>query len=153
MSMDFETLPYAEDVNYWKSGKSSPDTWMERTAALINEIGGEVISESFSNLPQTGHAAYLLEFNHGVDTYKIIWPVLPTRYEGKSEEAAARRQAATFMFHDVKAKCMKSKIFGIRGAFFPFLALPGGVVAAQLTSPQIMKKIPKMLMDPNKEER
>lgn len=145
--MDFDSLPFGEDVNYWKTSKSGVDTWMAKTANLINEIGGEIISESFSNLPKTGQAAFLLEFTHGVDTFKIIWPVLPTRYDG--EEPAARRQAATFMYHDVKAKCMKAKIFGIRGAFFPFLVLPGGSVAAQLSSPEVMKRVPKLLVSPD----
>ncbi len=142
--MDFSALPFAEDVNYWKSGRSSPDTWIEKAKRLIEEIDGEIVSESFTHLPKTGQAAFLIEFTHCIDTFKIIWPVLKSKYGG--EEAAARRQAATFLYHDIKAKCMKAKIFGIRGAFFPFLALPGGVVAAQLTSPEVMKMIPKMLI-------
>ncbi len=150
--MDFESLPYADDVNYWKTSRAGSDTWLEKSKKLIEEVGGEVVSESFSHLPKTGQAAFLIEFTQGVDTFKIIWPVLPTKYDGSGEEAAARRQAATFMYHDIKAKCMMAKIFGTRGAFFPFLALPGGVVAAQLTSPQVMKKIPKMLTNPDKEE-
>lgn len=148
--MDFGSLPYADDVNYWKTSRVGSDTWLERSKDLIEEAGGEVVSESFSHLPKTGQAAFLLEFTHGADTFKIIWPVLPTKYDG--EEAAARRQAATFMYHDIKAKCMKAKIFGIRGAFFPFLALPGGMVAAALTSPQVMKRIPKLLQNPDKED-
>jgi len=149
--VNFDSLPYADDVNYWKTGKSSADTWLDRSQSLIEEIDGEVTNVGFSHLPKTGQAAYLIEFRADMDTFKIVWPVLPTRYEGKKEEAAARRQAATFMFHDIKAKCMKAKIFGIRGAFFPFLQLPGGMVAAQLSSPEVMKRIPKLLKDPDKE--
>lgn len=148
--MNFDSLPYAEDVNYWKTGRSGSDTWIEKAKNLIEEIGGEVISESFSHLPKTGQAAFLIEFTSGPDTFKIIWPVLPTKYDG--EESAARRQAATFLYHDVKAKCMMAKIFGVRGAFFPFLELPGGKVAAQLSSPEVMKRIPKLLINPNKDQ-
>jgi hypothetical protein len=147
--MDFKQLPFAEDVNYWKTGRSGVDVWMDKTKRLIEEIGGEIHNETFTNIPKSGQSAFLLEFMAGFDRFKIIWPVLPTK--SGEEEAAARRQAATLMYHDVKAKVVKSKVFGVRGAFFTFLELPGGKVAAQLSSPEVMRRIPKMLTDPDKE--
>jgi hypothetical protein len=148
--MDFKNLPFAEDVNYWKTGRSGVDVWMEKTKRLIEGIGGEIHNETFTNLPKTGQSAFLLEFMAGFDKFKIIWPVLPTK--SGEEEAAARRQAATLMYHDVKAKCVMEKVFGTRAAFFTFLELPGGKVAAQLASPELMKRIPKLLHDPDKED-
>lgn len=52
-------LPYAEECNYWKSGTSSPDTWIERTKKLIIGIGGKVQGEAFGK-DGSGRAAYVI---------------------------------------------------------------------------------------------
>ena len=35
-------LPYAEDVNYWKTGQSAPDTWLDHAKTEIAAAGGAV---------------------------------------------------------------------------------------------------------------
>ena len=133
-------LPYAEDVNYWKTGASSPESWISKAVKLIEDVGGTVHEEGFGR--SGGHAAYMLGFEIDGHDFKIHWPVLESR---GGEEAAARRQAATMLHHDVKAKCMVSKVKTPRVAFFEYLLLPNGQVLGQMASPQLAAAIPKLL--------
>ena len=132
-------LPYAEDINYWKTGKSSPETWIERTLKIISNSGGEIIREAFGS--ESGRAAYLIEFSINGDNFKIVWPVL-TSEDGNDK--AARVQAATFLYHDTKAKCLKALIWGHRTAFFEYLTLPDGRQVSQLSNAEINKQVPDM---------
>lgn len=76
----------------------------------------------------------MLGFEIEDDRYKVIWPVLPSK---SGNEQAARRQAATMLYHDIKAKCLTAKVMGARSAFFSYLMLPDGRVAAQLADPDL----------------
>ena len=134
--------PYAEDVNYWKTGKSAPDVWIEKAIREIASAGGEVRGEGFGREASTGRAAFMLSFDLGGERFKIVWPVLPTR---RGEEYSARRQAATILFYDVKARCLSAKVLGARAAFLSFLLLPDGRTAAQLAAPELMEAIPRIL--------
>ena len=131
----------AEDLNYWKSGTSSPDTWIDRAKKEIVTAGGKVLSEAYGK-DDTGRAAYLLEFAFGGERFKAIWPVLKSR---AGNERAARIQAATFLYHDVKHRCVLVKVFGARQAFFNYLLLPDGRTAAQLAAPELLDTYPKLL--------
>ncbi len=84
----------------------------------------------------------MLAFSLNGDRFKIIWPVLPSKCE---DEAAARRQAATMLFHDVKAKCVAAQVLGGRMAFFCYLSLPDGRIVGHLAAPEIMNQVPKLL--------
>ena len=106
---------YAEQVNYWKTSKSAPDTWIDRTKKLIEQLGGRVLMEGFGNKPTSGRAAFVLAFELDFDRFKIVWPVLQS--ESKNERAA-KVQAATMLYHDIKAKCISSAVLGKRVAFF-----------------------------------
>ncbi len=120
-------LPYAEDVNYWKSGTSSPDTWMERAKKQVENLGGKVLMEAFGK-DATERSAYMLAFEIGGDRFKVIWPVLPSK---SGNEKAARIQAATMLYHDIKARCLTAMVMGTRSAFFSYLLLSDGRVATQ----------------------
>lgn len=141
-------LPFAEDVNYWQTGRSSPDVWLARATEQIEAVGGKVLAEGFGK-DASGHAAYMLAFQIGPDKFKIMWPVLPTKVSGK--ELAARIQAATLLYHDVKARCMTSKVLGTRAAFFTFLMLPGGRNATEVSAPELLAAMPKMLRAPQED--
>jgi hypothetical protein len=132
---------YAENVNYWKTGTSAPDTWIDKTKAEIRAAGGEVVSEAFGN--QGGRAAFMLEFAFGDDTFRAVWPVLPSKTKN---ERAAKIQAATMLYHDVKAKCVSAKVHGVRAAFFQYAVLPDGRTAAQVAAPELIELYPKMLL-------
>jgi len=130
-------LPFAEDVNYWKTSKSTPDTWLEKAAELIEDLGGKVLGHAFGSDPVSGASAYLMEFEIGGDQFKVIWPVLPTKYEDSS--IAAKRQAATYLFRDIKAKCLSAVIKGTRTAFFEYLRLPNGRTPPELVTEDLLQ--------------
>jgi hypothetical protein len=133
---------YAETVNYWKTGKSSPDTWTDRTRKQVENLGGTVLAEGYGSEPQTGRAAYMLGFEIGGERYKVVWPVLPS--EG-GDQRAAKVQAATIRCHDVKSRCIWSVVLGVRTAFFSFLMLPNGQTVADMSTPELGKMIPALV--------
>lgn len=137
-----EKLPYAEDMNYWQTGKSLPDTWIENARKEIEAIGGKINSWAFGSETQTGRSAYMMQFEVGGEKFKIIFPVLPTR--SKKNEASARIQAATMLYHDVKSKCMIAKIFGARSAFFAYLLLGDGTPLQSVSNADLQSLFPEM---------
>lgn len=140
-------LPRAEDLNYWKTSSSAPDTWIDKAEALIESYGGEVLARAIGR--QAGQEAILLEFRFGDDRFRLVWPSLPSKYEGDDLKpafrTAARRQAATMLYHDVKARGVRFKIAGPRTAFFEFLQLPDGRAAGELAAPELARAMPKLL--------
>lgn len=133
---------YAEDLNYWKTGQAGPDAWIDKARREIALAGGKVISEAFGR-DQDGRAAYMLAFSFGAEQFKAVWPVLPTRKA--SDERAARIQAATMLYHDIKAKCVSAKVHGARAAFFQYLLLPDGRTAPQAAGAELTVLWPKLL--------
>lgn len=132
-------LPYAEDVNYWKTGQSQPDKWLENASRLIEKLGGNVAAYAFGVDQNTGKRAYMFAFEIQGQAYKIVWPIL----ESKScDEPAAKRQAATFLFHDIKAKCLSATVIGPQKAFFNYLLLPDGRTAQEATFGELAEGIP-----------
>lgn len=133
---------YAEDVNYWKTSQVSPDTWIDKAKREIENAGGKVHGEAFGR-DENGRAAFMLDFAFGTERFRAIWPQLPT-YSGK-DDRAARIQAATMLYHDIKAKCVAAKVHGPRAAFFQFLTLPDGRTAPQAANAELTALWPKML--------
>lgn len=133
-------LPYAEDINYWQSSQTAPDTWIDKAVKLIENFGGDVLGEGYGK--SNGRAAYLITFDYEDEVYKVIFPVLPTK---GTNERAARIQAATLLYHDVKAKLLLATIMGVRTAFFQYLMLPDGRTVTQLSNPEIADSFPKLL--------
>jgi len=140
-------LPYAEDINYWKTSRSTPDTWLDKAEAIIARLGGEVRLRASGRMEE--HRAYLVDFTIDGDAFRIVYPVLPTRGE---DIKAAERQAATLLFYEVKSKALKAAVFGARAAFFEFLLLDNGRTVGQLSLPELMDYVPKQLRAPDHEE-
>lgn len=138
-------LPFAEDVPYWKTGQSSPDTWIEKAKRTITQFGGELLAEGFGCEHGAARSAFLLAFRLDGEEFRITWPVLPTRH---GSELSARRQAATMLYHDIKARCLSARVLGARMAFFAWLRLPDGRVAGQLALPELQSVLPAMLTAP-----
>lgn len=135
---------YAEDVgHYWKTGKSDPSRWIERAKQQIEEIDGTVLAEGYGSEIQTGRAAYMLAFKIAEDSFKLMWPVLPSK---NRDTVSAKRQAATMLYHHVKAACMSALVLGARTAFFAHLMLPDGRTAGQATAPELLEMLPRMLV-------
>jgi len=134
-------LPYAEDVgHYWQTSQSSPDIWIDRAKKIIQDMGGEILADGFGSAG--GQAAFMLGFKFKEQQYKVVWPVLPS-LSGK--EGAAKRQAATMLYHDVKAKAMTASVLGFEAAFFAYMMLPDGRVSSELARPELAEAFPKLL--------
>ncbi len=136
---------YAEQINYWRTSKSSPDVWLARTRVLIAKAGGQVMAEGYGSEPQTGRGLVMIAFELGGDRFKIVWPILPTK---TGDDQAARRQAATMLHHDVKSRCISAKVLGPRPAFFSYLMLPGGQTVSELGAPDLVQVLPTFLGGP-----
>jgi hypothetical protein len=142
---------YAEQLNYWKTGTSSPDTWLERTKAEIQSVGGVVSAEGIVTLE--GRSAVLLAFTLGGMPYRINWPVLDivprkkrTDAQRKTDERSAKIQAATFLYHDIKARCMVVKIMGATAAFVQYAMLPTGETLAEMGFKGRGAEVPQALL-------
>ena len=134
-------LPDAEDLgHYWKTGSSSPDTWIEMAKKLIREVNGEITAEGFGSIGT--QAAYMLVFRINEDKFKVVFPVL---YSRAGNTIAAKRQAATMLYHDIKAKCMVANVLGVKAAFFTYLMLPDGRTASELATPELGQVFPPLL--------
>jgi hypothetical protein len=140
-----KNLPYAEDLNYWKTSQNSPDTWIDKTKNLIHSFGGKVLADAYGNEQATGRSAYMLMFEMQGDRFKLIWPVLPSKSKNTK---AAQRQAATMLFYDTKARLLNVKTFGARVAFFQNWLLPDGRTAAQASVPELQTGIPSIFSAP-----
>ncbi len=134
-------LPYAEDIgHYWQTGSSSPDTWLEKAKRQIEEVGGTINADAYGSMG--GRAAFMLAFSIGDDRFKVVFPVLDSK-TGKS--VAAKRQAATMLYHDIKAKCMVATVLGSKAAFFSYLMLPDGRTTSELGTPELIGAFPLQL--------
>lgn len=140
MSRDMN-FPYADDISYWKSSQVSPDSNIDKVVSMIEGEGGKIISRAFGS--QSGKEAYLLEFVLGEDSFRIIWPVLPTKKD--KDKNAARIQATRLMYHDVKHKIIMMKIKGARTAFFEYLCLPDGQSVSDITTPELSMILPDVI--------
>ena len=100
-----------------------------------------MLMEGFGSEPTTGKSAFMLAFEIEGDNFKVVWPVLPSK---RGNEKAARRQAATMLYHDVKAKCLSAVVLGARAAFFSYLLLPDGRTAIEATIPELTNGIPAL---------
>ena len=136
-----KSLPYAEDINYWKTGTSSPDTWIDRAKAEIKAAGGKMLGDAYGNDATTGRSAYMLQFILEGEPFKIVWPVLPAR---GGNARAAQIQAATMLYHDVKARCVSAKVLGGKAAFFTYIQLPDGRNASEVATPDLVNHLPSM---------
>lgn len=150
--MTFE-LPQAETLAFWKTSRTDPDTWIDKAIAEIRKIDGQITGQAFGSETLSGSAAFVLCFTLCGEDFRITWPVLSCRQKTPENAQAAKRQAATFLFHDVKAKCAKAAIFGPRVAFFEHLLLPDGREAAQAATPELAGLIPGLLTPKLTDER
>jgi hypothetical protein len=134
-------LPYAEDIgHYWQTGSSPPDTWIDKAKKVIQDMGGQITADGFGSAG--GRAAFMLQFKIKENLYKVVWPVLPS---STGKDASAKRQAATLLYHDVKAKAMTASVLGAEVAFFQYMALPDGRVVTELARPELADAFPKLI--------
>jgi hypothetical protein len=123
-----------EKLPYWKTSRSGVDSWIEKSATEIERAGGVIRSRG--DVMQLGQRAFLIEFSLGIDSFRFVWPVP----EHKEQKAAAA-QAATALYHTVKAKCVQARFQGARRAFFGELLMDGKALA-EVPADQV----PRLLM-------
>ena len=83
---------FAEECNYWKSGNSSPDSWLEKSVKLIRENDGKAIS--FASAFSQDKSVFMITFELEGQQYKIIWPVVKSK-SGNDKAASALKSGAT----------------------------------------------------------
>lgn len=132
-------LPDAEDIPCFKTGSSSPGTWLERAGVEIERAGGRLIGQGFGTAHALGRAAYMIVFEVEAQRFQVVWPVLPCK---AGNERHAERQAATLLYHDVKARCLTARVLGFRRAFFGYLMLPDGRQAADHADEELTEFLP-----------
>ena len=135
--------PYAEDINYWKTSPTAPDIWMTKAKREVAKAGGQVLGHGTLTDGETGRTIFVLTFAFGMDRFKAQYPTLASK---AGNERAERRQAATMLYHDVKARCVSAKVLGYRAAFMGFLKLPGGRTVSQTAVPDLLEGLPKLTM-------
>lgn len=136
------TQPYAEDLPYFKTSTVSIDTWIDKAKEEIKRAKGKVETEAFASTD--GKEAYLLSFSFGEDKFSIQWPVLKVR--NQKDAKAAKIQAATMLYHDVKSRCVSARVMGIRSAFMGYLLMANGKTADQMSNAEYLMFIPQVLM-------
>jgi len=133
---------YAEDLNYWKTSARAADTWIDMARKEIDRAGGAFQGEVFAT-DVTGRAAFMLSFALAGDVFRVTWPVLESK---TGNWKAAKVQAATLLYHDVKARCLAARVLGARASFMAFLVLPDGRTAGQVASVELAHALPKLLV-------
>lgn len=133
----------ATDLPYWKTGRSSPDQWLDKAKVQVEAAGGEVTETALAM--QYGRTVVLLGFAMDGDNFRLVWPVL--EHEPCDNQAAVR-QAATMLYHDVKARCVAVRVKGARWAFHAELVLPDGRLSGDLTDGEMLKLLPPMCRQP-----
>lgn len=125
----------AEELgHYYKTSRTSPDSWLMRIEELIEQHGGRVLGHGYGRNGADSREAYVFQFELDGERYKIVWPVLPT----EKSKVAARIQATTLMYHDVKQKIVSSQVLGNRAAFFQYLMLPNGYTASEIADQDLL---------------
>ncbi len=137
------TSEEAKNLPYWKTGRSSPDEWLRQAVRLIEKVGGEVNESGI--IMQHGSEVVLIGFKLDGDQFRLVWPVLV--HEPKENQAAVR-QAATMLYHDVKARCVAAMVKGARWAFHAEMILPNGKPAGSLSDEDLMKTLPEICRQP-----
>jgi len=134
--------PYADDLPYFKTSKMASDSWIDKAKVEIVRAKGQVETEAFAS--GDGKEAFLLGFSFGEDRFTIHWPVLKPR--DIKDAKAAKVQAATMLYHDVKSRCISARVMGVRSAFMGYLLMANGQTADQVSNAEYMLLVPRMIM-------
>ena len=135
-------LPEAKSLPYWKTSNSAPETWVRKACAEIERADG-VIEMCLPSAQQHGRIAHVIQFVLDEEEFRLMWPVAE---HDPDDQLAALRQAATMLYHDVKSRCLKARVFGARWAFQAELLLPDGRTAGQLSTPELVEALPPVAL-------
>jgi len=118
----------AEGFPYWKTSKSSADSWLEKCETEIKRAGGSVAASGFINSAISG-SAYMIEFDLDSNRFRLVERVLDSR---SGDSKAAKVQAATTMYHDLKGRMISARRKGARTVFLAELVLPSGQTVGEM---------------------
>lgn len=131
----------AENVgHYWKTSRAGVESWQEKIERLVKGAGGKVTGEGI--VRQGEQTAVMVAFELGGDDFRLVWPVLHSR---SGDKRAAQIQAVTALYHNVKARCVRTKFQGARAAFLDGLLLPDGRTVGEASLPELMSGVPQLL--------
>ena len=134
-------LPIANEMPYWKSGTSSPDSWFDKVENLIEKYGGTIHSRVVA---RSGHnEGIMIGFTIAGESFKLTWPVLPPK--NPNDRLAATRQAATMIYHDTKARVNRLAIFDPKVVFADWLLLENGRTIAENPNTNIAQHLSGMI--------
>jgi hypothetical protein len=132
---------YAEDLPYWQTSKVSAETWREKAEIEIKRAGGMITSSG--DVMQNAKSAVFIAFSLDSEPYRVAFPVLESK---KGNQKAAKVQAATMMYHDIKARCVALRVLGARTAFGGYRVLPDGRTDGHVSTPELAAVLPLMLV-------
>lgn len=139
-------MPYAEDMPYWRTSKTSVDSWLEKVKLEIKRAGGVIIMSMYGD-DHLGRAGFMIRFQFGDDYFQMTWPVLRPK-SGDKDLPAAKVQAATMMYHSVKAKAVEIRVRGARAAFYGDLLLNDGRTTSEASQEAFLGSLPALLPAP-----
>lgn len=137
-------LPYSHQVPYWKTSKSGWTSFISKAVKELKKVGGShhgtAVTTGAKN--EEMHLRFSLEG----EEYHIVWPILPLRPTTQpskvdADSESARVQAATFIFHDVKARCVAARILGANRAFFTYQLVDGRPVQEVVADPLLLSTL------------
>jgi hypothetical protein len=120
--------------------------WLDNAVKQLKDHGATDIVIAQGG--QGGREVFMLQFTLRGMKHKVVWPVLPLSMHVKDTESnlnAARRQAATSLYHDVKARCVAATRYGDRFGFFQFQLLPDGRTIQECSLPELSEGLPKLM--------
>lgn len=132
---------YAEDVDCWRTGKSrTVSAWLDLAESQLMQHGAKNVLKS-TGTNETGATTFMFAFELNDQKYNLVWPTLPTRSHSESAERAARIQAVTSLYHEVKNCCVVGNRYGKGTGFFAYQMLPDGRTVRQLAAPELVSTI------------
>lgn len=137
---------YAEQANYFGTSQRAADTWLKIAEKELVTVGGRVLRKAA--VEEESHAAFMIEFLLDGDTFRMVYPVMECRKKTPQNFDKAKVQAATFLYHSVKARALDIKILGARVAFGSWLLVDGKRSVADVVRNGSGAALPKMLQTP-----
>lgn len=132
---------YAEELPYFQTSKVGMETWMDKAEEEIKKAGGTITASGA--VQQLTQAAVFIAFELQGETYRVTFPVLESK---RGNQKAAKIQAATMLYHDVKARSVAVRVLGAKVAFGGYRVLPDGRTDGQVSTPELVAILPKMLI-------
>lgn len=114
---------YAEDSNYFGTSSRAAETWLEMAKKELMLVGGKDIRKAA--VEENDTAVYVIEFTLDGDTYRMSYPAMPCKKATSQNLKKAKVQAATFLYHAIKARALDMKILGAKAAFGSFMLVDG----------------------------